>query len=211
MANVERKTWKIFGKVLRDTSNFIAEGITVDAAAVDPGTDQPGALRPGLVMARKASTGKYLPYGVNFKNGSEAKDGDGTTTVFELAHGHIVPFSEVVKVGNVVKKRDIDYVIDYKRGVVTFFTAPGPGTNNVTFTYLYDDTLDGTEIPVGILMDYVYVDSCDGPKDTNATLLISGLVDEAQIKVIKEGSLDFAKHILALYGFFGIRDPAVSL
>jgi len=211
MANVERKAWKVFGKVLKDTSNFIAEGITVDATAVDPGTDQTGALRPGLIMAKKASTGKYLPYGVNFVSGSEAKSGDGSTTEFTLAHGHIVPFSEVVKIGANAKTRDIDYTIDYKRGVVTFFTAPGSGTNNVTFTYLYDSTLDGTEIPVGVLMDYVYVDSGEGPEDTDAMLVIAGFVDESQLKVVKAGSLDFAKHILALYGFSGIKDPAVSL
>ena len=211
MANVERKTWKVFGQVLKDTSNFIAEGVTVDAAAVDPGTDQTGALRPGLIMAKNASTGKYLPYGVNFVSASEAKNGDGSTTEFALAHGHIVPFSEVVRVGTNVKTRDIDYTIDYKRGVVTFFDAPGAGTGNVAFTYLYDSTLDGTEIPVGVLMDYIYVDSGEGPEDTNAMLIISGFVDESQLKVVKAGSLDFAKHVLALYGFSGIKDPEVSL
>jgi len=209
MARIDRKDWKLFGNVLKDTVNFWTEGGTVSKNAVDPGTDQEGALRPGLVLGKSNADGLLYPYGVNFKNGTTTATGDGSTTTFELAHQHLVPFSETVRVGTTTLVRDVDYKIDYKRGVVEIFEAPANGSS-ISITYLYDDVLDGTEIPVGILMDYVYIDSGQGPEDVDVVYVVAGHVYENQIKVVKEASLAFAIHVLSR-NFFGINDPALAL
>jgi len=53
--------------------------------------------------------------------------GDGTTTIFNLAHSPVVAGSETVTVGGISQVRDIDYTINNTTGQINFFTAPGIG------------------------------------------------------------------------------------
>ncbi|MFC1924993.1 hypothetical protein ACFLXA_06490 [Chloroflexota bacterium] len=59
--------------------------------------------------------------------GEAVGTGDGTTTVFGLAHSPVIAESEIVTVGGAPQTRDIDYTINNTTGQINFFTAPGIG------------------------------------------------------------------------------------
>ena len=62
-------------------------------------------------------------------------DGDGSTTIFPLAHVAVKDASYVVKVGGAVKVEATDYTIDKDTGLITFTIAPAAGSDNVECTY----------------------------------------------------------------------------
>lgn len=209
--NVKRKEYKLFGNVLLEPEKAARTGVVIAKDARDPGNpEDPTVLRPGLIVA-KAADGKVYEYGRNFVQvTNETKTGDGSTKEFTLNNNHLVPYSETVKIGNSVQDRDIDYKIDYKRGVITFFTAPASGAS-IKISYLHDPKRDGTEIPFGILEDYVYLkDESGTPEDVNELVVISAHVKEGELKVAK-GGLEWAKAYLAKHGFLGVTDPEYAL
>jgi len=62
--------------------------------------------------------------------------GTGAKKSFEATGKLIVPDSEDVYVGGVLKTKDVDYTINYQTGMIMFTTAPGNGVQ-VKATYLY--------------------------------------------------------------------------
>ena len=213
MPTVERQSYQLFGDVMRLPEKAVRIGITVASDARDTGNSPQTTLRAGLVMAKRTSDGKYVPYGANFTEvtGEAVGTGDGTTVAFSLANAHVVPYSETVYIDGVAQTRGVDYDIDYVKGTITFVTAPGTGAA-VTADYLYDGVRDGSEIPVGLLADPVnLVDSDGNIKDTHGTLWIAGMPKENAIVVLNSKALNFAKHVLATHSFWGLTDPAVEV
>lgn len=208
--NVKRRNWQLYGNVLIEPDKAVRTGVVLSKDARDPGnTEDPTVLRPGLIVAM-AEDGKVYEYGKNFKANEETFSGDGVTTEFALENGHLVPYSEAVRLGSSLLARGLDYTVDYKRGVLVFFAAPANGAS-VKITYLYDNVRDGTEIPLGVLEDYAYLkDESGTPEDTNELVTISGHVNEAELKTAK-GGLEWAKAYMAKHGFLGITDPEYTL
>lgn len=79
-------------------------------------------------------------------NTNETFSGDGSTTTFTLSNTPVVPESETVEVDGSQQTRGTDYTIDYETGVITFTTAPSSGTDNISVTYDYFDSVDETSI-----------------------------------------------------------------
>lgn len=207
---IKRKEYKLYGNVVRFPEKATRVGVVISKDARDVGNaEDPTVLRPGLILAIKAADGKAYVYGQKFSQGSRTATGDGTTKTFSLNQQHIVPFSEEVKVNNTKKERGLDYEINYKRGEVTFYTAPANG-QSVVVTFLYATELDGTEIPFGVLENYVYLDEGDGPEDTTTYVVVSGHLIEEELKA-PHGGLEWAKAYFAKHGCTGLTDPEAVL
>jgi len=77
-----------------------------------------------------------LKIGINGLNYTDIWAGTGTKKSFEATGKLIVPDSEDVYVGGILKTKGVDYTIDYQTGMITFTTAPAKGVE-VKATYLY--------------------------------------------------------------------------
>ncbi|MDQ0246441.1 hypothetical protein J2S09_004045 [Bacillus fengqiuensis] len=63
--------------------------------------------------------------------------GNGKTTVFQLDNFPVIPLSETVYVDGAVRRRGIDYTVNYATGRITFTDAPCAG-EDITADYEYD-------------------------------------------------------------------------
>lgn len=93
---------------------------------------------------------------------TESFNGDGSTKTFQLLHTAQAPLLEV-KVGGVTKVEGTDFSVNYALAQVTFVTAPGVGTGNVTVTYDYVQVVlasatDATSVTANGLSEKVYND-----------------------------------------------------
>jgi len=79
--------------------------------------------------------------------------GDGVKTVFMLPDGNIDNGSVAVYVDTVLKTETTHWALDYNVGELSFVTAPGAGTDNISTTYYtvsYTDTQVDAAINQGI-------------------------------------------------------------
>jgi ABC-type transport system substrate-binding protein len=87
---------------------------------------------------------------VTLMTGSEEVGiGDGSKTVFNLKHTHVMPQSETIWLGG---NPTTDYTIDYEAGVLTFNSPPGNGETVTAWNYTYyfaGNYPEGTTVGLG--------------------------------------------------------------
>jgi len=123
------------------------------AIYIEPSTTVDPSLTPGKIYTISVKTDytgddinswqftlsynpSVLKIGLDGLNYTDIWTGTGTKKSFEAAGKLIVPDSEDVYVGGVLKTKGVDYTIDYQTGMITFTTAPAKGAE-VKATYLY--------------------------------------------------------------------------
>lgn len=210
---IERVEAEAFGDVLLKAEGAIIVGAILDPETRDPGNTPPTYLRAGLVLS-KTTNGTWREFGATLAqatNVSAQGQGSSPYTTFLLPHGHILPFSETLRVGATVLGKD-DYSIDYFSGIVILRT---PATS-LTASYLYVPKVsgvpafDGTHVPLGILLNPVSMLNEEGlPVAKSAQVLIAGMVKPEKLIVAKEGSLAYAKYALARVGII-IPEPVTD-
>jgi len=88
----------------------------------------------------------------------------GTQTIFYTSQKPVVPHSEKVYVNNILKTRDVDYIIKYDIGGIKFTTAPSLGAE-VKAVYLCDGVVNGD-----LITTYKHPDAKFSPGTFNNTL-----------------------------------------
>lgn len=91
----------------------------------------------------KTSYNQVTVVGANifYKDFTDTKTGDGSTTIFTLTHAPDAPMTEV-KVGGVTKTENTDFAVDYNIAKITFVTAPA-GAAAITIKYNYTKPIIG--------------------------------------------------------------------
>jgi len=123
------------------------------AIYIEPATTVDSTLTPGSLYTISVKTDytgaditayqfalsydpSVLKIGVDGLSYTDIWAGTGTRKSFEATGKLILPDSEDVYVGGVLKTKGVDYTIDYQTGMITFTTAPAKGVE-VKATYLY--------------------------------------------------------------------------
>lgn len=198
---IERIEAEAFGDVLQRSDGAVIVGAVISPEARDLGNTPSTLLRAGLVMAR-SNDGTWKEFGAKLAHKTKVDCTNVSGAVYKAPDAHIVPYSETLyeRVGSTdTELPRTAYSIDYVSGTIVLNTTLSSGASLVaSYIYIDPNTADGTEYPLGILLNPVSLLNEQGvPVATAGQILLAGFVREDKILVRHAATLQYAKQALA--------------
>ncbi len=196
-SGIKRVSTEVFGDILRSPEGSIFRSGILIENTVDAGNTPQTQIRAGLVLAQR-NDGYWQPWNLEVSQHTESDSAFTANTVVVIDLG--TPFLpgylsiESTDTVTVVQTNWVD-------GSIAVHTVAGDA--DVTVNYIANPR-DGTEVPLGILLDPVRMTDMEGNvKKTQCRILLAGWIKDDSVIFASEALETLGKHWLASHGFMG--------